>query len=316
MSKILPVVNTLLATWPLVDPHSYQQAQRKIFSYTRRVSVDDIDVSRPVFVNGVYISGGSKDEVIEALHQFDDGTYGPVGYYGSVFYSKYYNFDYIYYDVIKWDEEGKVLHGVNSNIGTFSASATDDVFQLDYAKPVPNMTGLEKLEGGTLSYITKSDGQGLVTSASYSKMLNQKSFKLLTTAKSSQATPVPQYKNKTYGVFSLAPGETLLIKGNHSAYRHLLHAIPPYDWVKGKLQQGQDVLDTEWAAVFQTPLMPQFAFNNLRYYSYDQLCKFDNIGSTSMGAATGRRHICVTALDEDCVAIVIGSPNVAYSVRS
>lgn len=306
----------MLATWPLVDPHSYQKAQKQIFAFTRKVSIDDVDVSRPVFVNGVYISGGSKDEVIEALHQFDDGTYGPVGYYGSVFYSKYYNFDYIYYDIIKWDVEGKVLQGVNSNIGTFNISSVDSLYQLDFAKPVPNMSGLEKVDGGVLSYLLKDSGTGHINTPAYTKMTNQKTFKLLTTAKSSQATPVPKYSDKAYAVFSLAPGETLLIKGNHSAYKHLLHSVPPYDWVKAKLPNGVDILETEWQSVFQTPLMPQFAFNNLRYYSFDQLCPNDNAGSANNAASVGRRHISVTALDDGCVAVVIGTPNAAYSIRS
>lgn len=316
MSKVLPIINTLLATWPLVDPKSYQKAQRDIFAFTRKVSIEDVDVSRPVFVNGVYISGGSKDEVVEALHQFDDGTYGPVGYYGSVFYSKYYSFNYAYYDVIAWDTGGKVLNSINSNTGTFSVSSFDDLFQKQYAKPVPNLSGLEKMDGGVLSYLVKDNGVGLNSSPAYSKMVDQKTFKLLTTAKSSQATPVPLYKKKAYAIFSIAPGETLLVKGNHSAYKHLIHAIPPYDWVKEKLPTGVDILETEWSSVFQTPLMPQFAFNNLRYYSYDQLCPYDNVGSSDKAASVGRRHICVTGLDEHCVAVIVGSPNVAYSVRS
>lgn len=309
-------MNTLLATWPLVDPASYNRAQKKIFSFTRKVSIEDIDVSRPVFVNGVFISGGSKDEVIEALHQYDDGTYGPVGYYGSVFYSKYYSFNYIYYDVVKWDDEGSVLRGVNSNNGTFTISDPTDLFQLNLAKPLPNQTGIQRVEGGALSYYMSESGESPISNPAYSKFKDFKNFKLLTTGKSSQATPVPLFSSKAYAIFSLAPGETLLVKGNHSAYKHMLHAIPPYDWVKPKLKPNLDILDTEWQFVFQTPLMPQFAFNNLRYYSYDQLVPYDNAGSSSKGAATGRRHICVTALDDKCVAIVVGSPNTAYSVRS
>lgn len=309
MSNVGTAIALGLSAWPLLSPKTYHDAQEKVHRFTRNIDLDDVDVSRPVYINGLFLSGGSKEEVIAALHEYDDGTYGPVACYGRTFASAYLSFDVVNRDVIRYDTDGnsEELLSVNPSMSDVAVSESLKLFQLKKNGSNASIRSSKKYEGFVNHYYV-----GPKQTLSNQPIKRSGTFSYLGTASGGGSIALPNFdKDRTYHVVSLASNEVLVVRGQHSAYEHLISSVPPAGL---GTNQGDSFNDaTRISEHFQTGIMPNYVFNNLYYYSYDQLAPFDRTSGGGSLGSVGYRHICLLASGGDSFYTVLSKPNLLYS---
>lgn len=310
MSNIGTALAIGLSAWPLIDPKSYHKAQEGVYKFTRSVDIDDVDVSRPVYVNGYFISGGSKDEVLRALHSYDDGTYGPVACYGRTFISNCFLFDVVNRDVIQYVADGKgwELQSVNPNSTDLAAVDNPTLFQ-------------GNINGSSAAIRAAKHADGFVNKYYYSETFsvlsnrpikNSGTFRFLGSISTAGSIPLPDFKQEgSFHVVSMASNEVLVVRGAHAVYETLIHARP-------LAAQGDNMGDsahdkTRLAEHFQVPIAPNYVFNNLYYYTFDQLRSNDRTGGGNSVGNVGYRHLCLCADGDSSFYTIVSRPNMLYN---
>lgn len=312
MSSVGTAIAIGLSAWPLIDPKSYHTAQEEVYKFTRSINIDDIDVSRPVYVNGYFISGGSKEEVLKALHSYDDGTYGPVSCYGRVFVSNCFLFDVVNRDVVRYvfDGNGKELLSVNPNIVDVANISNPTLFQGKLNSSSAAIRSSKKADGFINKYYYADNAKVLTGQA----IKRSGVFDFLGTMSSSGSIPLPDFKQEgTYHIVSLASNEILVVRGNHAVYTTMLNAVPLAS--KGD-NAGDSASDkTRISEHFQVALAPNYVFNNLAYYTYDQLLANDRTGGGNTVGNVGYRHLCLCADGDQSFYTVVSKPNIVYNAE-
>lgn len=299
-----------LSAWPLLDPKSYHKAQEEVYKFTRSINLDDIDVSRPVYVNGYFISGGSKEEVLKALHSYDDGTYGPISCYGRIFVSNSFLFDVVNRDVVQYvfDGKGHDLVSVNPNTVDLAAMNSDRLFQGALNGSSASVRSLPHQDG----FVNKYYYDESFSILSNRPIKNSGTFNFLGSMSTAGSIPLPDFaKTGTYHIVSLASNEVLVVRGRHAVYGKILSAFPLASLGDNRGDSASD--KTRLSEHYQTALVPNYVFNNLYYYTFDQLNPDDRTGGGGSTGNVGYRHLCLCADGSDAFYTVVSRPNLVYN---